>query len=125
MFGFGRSLPDSECLARVEHRRRGWRGRTWAAMLRPVVRIDFLRPLIGRRCGGCGRLYGGDHGWRNADVAAAEKCPLEQGTYHRAKASAQTEGRLGDPGPATARAPSARPRSFQFNLAIDSKLRGC
>src|SRR5271157_1869500 len=76
---------QTECLARIEHRRRGWRGRTWAAMLRPVVRIDFLRPLIGRRCGGCGRLNGGDHGWRNTDVAAAEECPL---AYHRAEASA-------------------------------------
>jgi hypothetical protein len=26
--------------------------------------------------GGRGRLYGGDHGWRNTDVAPAEECPL-------------------------------------------------
>jgi hypothetical protein len=58
-------------------------------------RSDRLpRPPIGGRWEGVVGLYGGDHGWRNAEVPAAEECALEQGTYHRAEASAPAPGAM-------------------------------
>jgi hypothetical protein len=77
-------------------------------------RSDRLSRLpIGRCCGGRGRLDGGDHA----------ACSLEQRPSHRTEASAETQGRLGDPRPAPAQAPRAGSRSFQS--CHRSKLRGC
>ena len=54
---------------------------------------------------------------------SGRRAPLEQGTHHRTEASTQTEGRLGDPDPVQL---EHRARDLAlFNLAIDSKLRGC
>src|SRR6516164_3947411 len=46
--------------------------------------------------------------------------PWNKGRITGQKASSQTEGRLGDPDPATAKAPSARPRSFSILPSIAS-----
>src|ERR1700716_3378939 len=84
------------------------------------LRIVLHRRPIGRRCGGCGRLNGGDHAQL---IIELEERSVEQGPAHRSEAPAEAERRMGDPGPASAAAPTARPRSVF--LAIDSKLRGC
>ena len=90
------------------------------AAAKPVVAIVLHRRPIGRRCGGCGRLNGGDHAQL---IIELEERSVEQGPAHRSEAPTETERRMGDPGPASAAAPTAR--LALFNLAIDSKLRGC
>jgi integrase len=66
---------------------------------------------------------GEDHGQRERLVAASAARSLEQGAPHRSETSVEAERCLDHTGPAPVRGAKTSPRVF--NLAIDSKLRGC
>src|SRR5439155_17062885 len=70
-----------------------------------------------------GRLEGGDHGWRNAGVAAAEESPWNKGRITGQKRPLKPK----DVWAIRVRLQlEHRARDLAlFNLAIDSKLRGC
>jgi hypothetical protein len=58
----------------------------------PVVAIALHRRPIGRRCGGCGRLNGGDYAQL---IIELEERSVEQGPAHRSEAPAGRWQRVG------------------------------
>src|SRR5436190_23726376 len=69
---------------------------------------SFASPTDRPALRGCGRLNGGDHAQL---IIELEERSVEQGPAHRSEAPAEAERHMGDPGPASAAAPTARPRS--------------